>query len=72
MSSDSDIVRVQAGAAAVAAAVGELRDALETIAGMVDLGAEAVFVRANLDKATEALAVASGVLSGPAASTRSG
>ena len=38
-------------------AVGELRDAVETIAGLVDLGGEAVFVRGNLSKATEALAL---------------
>ena len=35
-----------------AAAVAELRDGLETIAGKVDLEGEAVYVRANLDKAS--------------------
>lgn len=38
------------------AAVGELRDALETIAGKLDLEGEAVYVRANLDKASVLLA----------------
>ena len=36
----------------LAAAVAELRDTLETIAGKVDLDGEAVYVRANLDKAS--------------------
>jgi len=40
----------------LAAAVAELRDALETIAGKVDLDGEAVYVRANLDKASMLLA----------------
>jgi hypothetical protein len=44
----------------LAAAVAELRDALETIAGKVDLEGEAVFVRANLDKASALLAEAVG------------
>jgi hypothetical protein len=40
----------------LAAAVAELRDALETIAGKVDLEGEAPYVRANLDKAAALLA----------------
>lgn len=44
-------------------ALTELRDALETIVGVVDLGGEAVFVRANLDKATSALVTATTALS---------
>ncbi len=36
-------------------AVGQVRDAVETIAGLVDLGNEAVFVRENLDAARAAL-----------------
>jgi hypothetical protein len=33
-----------------------LRDALETIAGVVDLAGEAAYVRANLDRASVLLA----------------
>ncbi len=36
-------------------AVRQLAEAIETIAGLVDLGAEAVFVRENLDEATRVL-----------------
>jgi hypothetical protein len=41
---------VEVALGTVAAAVAELRDALETMAGMVDLEGEAVYVGANLDK----------------------
>jgi hypothetical protein len=47
---DDDVVVVVLGT--LAAAVAELRDALETIAGKVDLEGEATFLRANLDKAS--------------------
>jgi hypothetical protein len=43
----------------VMSAVNELRDALETIAGVVDLGGERLFVRANLERAGELLLAAS-------------
>ncbi len=40
----------------LAAAMSEMLDALETLAGKVDLEGEAVYVRANLDKASALLA----------------
>jgi len=42
------------------AAVAELRDALETIAGKVDLEGEAVYVLANLDKVSALVAEVAG------------
>ncbi len=54
---DTEMGRRDAGVTALASAVRELRDAVETLAGVIDLGAEEVFVRSNLDKASQALAV---------------
>jgi len=60
---------------ALATAVAELRDAVDTTVGTVDLAGESVFVRANLEKATEALSEVSRELDatdrhGPLASAR--
>ncbi len=60
--SGSEAIHAEAVGAALLAAVAELRDALETITGVIELGAEAVFVRSNLDKATEALGCAARAL----------
>jgi len=49
---------------ALASAVAELRDAVETAVGAVDLAGETVFVRANLEKVTEALSEVSEELGG--------
>jgi hypothetical protein len=48
----------------LAGAVAELRDAVETAVGAVDLAGETVFVRDNLEKVTEALSAVSQELGG--------
>ncbi|HLI14677.1 MAG TPA: hypothetical protein VKV23_01310 [Acidimicrobiales bacterium] len=61
-----DVSQCARACEALSVALSEVRDALEIVAGEVELGGEEVYVRANLERASAALAEATAQLGSPA------